>query len=108
MLEGLANWSWKGVTKDSFRMLFRDFGGWVERNSAPDSPYLGLYPLLSFTHQNGEGVTLIVQTDAGIPNVQQKVLDLLGAVSGGLDPTFKFAKTMPWLHGLTWPGLGEA
>ncbi|MFE0172387.1 FAD-binding oxidoreductase [Streptomyces sp. NPDC059002] len=106
----LVHWDWdQTMTEQAFTTLLRNFGIWHERNSAPGSPATGLYAILMPSHQGPQGISMIVQADASIPNVQGMVDDLVSAVTAGtgVKPAGDSQWTMPWLHRMTWPGTGE-
>ncbi len=107
MLLGVVGWSWDGMSEKDFTKIVRNFGVWHERNSAPGSPYAGLYPILGPSHRSAGTFSMIVQADAGLPNVTGLVTDLATAVIGDTRPAFNFTQTMPWLHGVSWPGSGQ-
>ncbi|MER6046202.1 hypothetical protein ABT168_01705 [Streptomyces sp. NPDC001793] len=84
MLECLVHWDWDWkTTEGAFTTLLRDFGTRHERNSAPGSPSTGLYAVLMAAHHGPHGISMAVQADAGIPNVQGMVNDLVTAVTAG-------------------------
>ena len=77
--------------------------------AAPGSPYAGLYAILIPSHRSAGTFEMVVQIDAGIENADQLVSDFLYAVTEGtgVTPVFNQRRTLPWLHAMTWPGLGE-
>ena len=89
--------------------MLRNFGSWHERNSAPGSPYAGLYGILQPSHRAGGTVMLAVQIDADLPDADRMVTGFVSAVTAGVDltPALDIRRTMPWLHRMTWPGSGE-
>ncbi|RLV10572.1 FAD-linked oxidase [Streptomyces griseocarneus] len=106
----LVHWNWdRKMTRQAFTTLLRNFGIWHERNSAPGSPATGLYAVLMAQHQGPQGISMVVQADAGIPDVNGMVNDLASAVTAGtgVEPVGNSRWTMPWLHRMTWPGTGE-
>ncbi|TCO64711.1 FAD-binding oxidoreductase [Actinocrispum wychmicini] len=109
MRECLVVWSWDTMTESACVGLLRNFGTWLERNSAPGSRYAGLYPVFLPAHRSGGSFAMVVQADAGIPNVDDLITELVFAVTAGVDvkPLFSERRTLPWLHMVTWPGLGE-
>jgi aclacinomycin oxidase len=108
MLQHAVIWSWEHMTEPALTGLLRNFGTWHERNSAPDSPYVGLYGLLRPSHRSGGTVLLAVQIDAELRNADTMVTDFVSAVTAGvgLTPALEIRRTMPWLHRMTWPGSG--
>ncbi|GAA3263331.1 FAD-binding oxidoreductase [Nonomuraea helvata] len=109
MLQHVVFWSWEHMTEQALTGLLRNFGTWHERNSAPGSPYAGLYGILQPSHRAGGTVMLVAQIDADLPNADSMVTDFLAAVTAGTDltPALDIRRTMPWLHRMTWPGTGE-
>ncbi len=110
MLECLVSWAWDAsMTEAAFTGLLRNFGTWHERNSAPGSPYAGLYGILLPTHRIAGGFPMVVQIDAGLPNADAMVTEFVAAVTAGtgLQPVLNARRTMPWMHLMTWPGTGE-
>jgi aclacinomycin oxidase len=109
MLGSVVIWSWETMTEAACTTLIRNFGTWHERNSAPGSPYAGLYGLLMPEHRSTGAFQLVVQIDAGIPNADGMVTDFVTAVNcgSGVRPKVNARQTLPWLHATTWPGTGE-
>jgi len=110
MLAWLITWQWDAhMTEQAFTTLLRNFGTWHERNSAPGSPSAGIYAVLLPTHASAGSFSLVVQMDAGIPNANGLLTDLVTAVNAGsgVTPVVNQGLTMPWLHMTTWPGDGE-
>lgn len=109
MLQRVVLWSWEGMTEQALTGLLRNFGTWHERNSAPGSPYAGLYGILQPSHRAGGTVLLVAQIDADLPGADGLVADFVSAMTAGvgLAPAFDVRQTMPWLHRMTWPGSGE-
>jgi FAD/FMN-containing dehydrogenase len=109
MLQQVIFWSWEHMTEQALTGLLRNFGTWHERNSAPGSPYAGLYGILQPSHIAGGTVMLVAQIDADLPGADGMVSDFVSAVSAGVDlkSVFESRQTMPWLHRMTWPGTGE-
>ncbi|MEV1245694.1 FAD-binding protein [Nonomuraea sp. NPDC049750] len=109
MLQHVVIWSWEHITQNALTGLLRNFGDWHERNSAPGSPYAGLYGILQLSHRAGGTVMLVAQIDADLPNADSMVTGFASSVTAGLDlkPALDIRRTMPWLHRMTWPGTGE-
>ncbi|MFE7120543.1 FAD-binding oxidoreductase [Streptomyces sp. NPDC057654] len=106
----LVTWAWdQQMTERAFTALLRNFGVWHERNSAPDSPYAGLYAVLIPAHRSAGGFVMGVQIDAGLPGAERMVNDFVNAVTAdtGVKPAGDTRRTFPWLHPTTWPGTGE-
>ena len=110
MLECLVEWAWDAsMTEAAFTRLLHNFGVWHERNSAPGSPYAGLYGILLPMHKRAGAFPLVVQIDAGLPRADAMVTEFVTAVTAGtgLTPALDARRTMPWMHLMTWPGAGE-
>ncbi|MEV0831267.1 FAD-binding oxidoreductase [Nonomuraea rubra] len=109
MLQHVVIWPWEHMPEQALTGLLRNFGTWHERNSAPGSPYAGLYGILQPSHRAGGTVMLVAQIDADLPGAGGMVNDFIAAVTAGVDltPALDLRRTMPWLHRMTWPGSGE-
>lgn len=57
MVQHVIFWSWEHMTEQALTGLLRNFGTWHERNSAPGSPYAGLYGIIQPSHRAYEGMT---------------------------------------------------
>jgi FAD binding domain/Berberine and berberine like len=114
---------WANVTKAVFTGLVDNFGKWHERNSAPDSPYDGIFGLLKLNKRTLDPVTgavggqlvLLTQADAARPNARQLLDNYLAAVFDGVDAPrtematrsgehpalsqFAEPQKLPWLNG---------
>lgn len=109
-LDCLVTWDWNELmTEQAFTALLRNFGTWHERNSAPDSPYTGLYAILQPAHHSAGGFQMTVQIDADLPDADAQVSEFVAAVTAGAAaaPGSDNRLTLPWLHPTTWPGTGE-
>ncbi|MFI6472715.1 FAD-dependent oxidoreductase [Streptomyces sp. NPDC050516] len=105
----LVTWPWdEKMTRQAFTGLLHNFGTWHERNSAPGSPYAGLYAILIPMHRSAGGFLMTVQIDADIPGAQNLVREFANAVTAGTGLAgHETWLSMPWLHPTTWPGTGE-
>lgn len=54
-------WEWSDLTEAGFAALVQRYGTFLQQNSAPNSPYDGLFALLHLTHKAAEQVTLTMQ-----------------------------------------------
>jgi hypothetical protein len=114
---------WKNVTEANFTRLVDNFGKWHEQNSAPDSPYNGIFGLLKLNKRTvdpatkavGGQIVLLTQADASRPNARQLLDSYLAAVFNSVDapqtamtrrsgehkamPEFKEPQRLPWLNG---------
>ncbi|GAB3406896.1 FAD-binding oxidoreductase [Flindersiella endophytica] len=105
ILNGVAIWSWNGMTKESFSRLLRNHGSWFERNSAPDSPYAKLWSVLLLgSPQVGAadpgGSLLVTEIDATVPNAAKLLADYHAAIGEGVEPkpTIVPSTELPWLQ----------
>ena len=74
---------WPTMTQAGFVTLLRNFGAWQEANSAPDSPYAGLFSQLKPQHQAAGTFNLSVQIDATTPDADTLMTDYLTAMLAG-------------------------
>lgn len=109
-------WEWSDLLQhpDLFFQLLRNYGRFFEENSAPGSPYSGLFALFHLTRQAAGQVIVTVQ-NAG--SERGPVDDFLNAMEAGVDkarvrsvapriavgwhhyiPTTTSARRMPWLE----------
>ncbi|WP_394617620.1 FAD-dependent oxidoreductase [Lentzea sp. JNUCC 0626] len=107
MVQHVTFWDWGQLSEEKLTRLLKNFGGWHERNSAPDTPHNGLYGVLEVKHQAGGVVMLSVQADADLPGIDGLMDEMVSEVGEGLTPVFELRKAVPWLHKMTWPGTGE-
>ncbi|MGW1867064.1 FAD-dependent oxidoreductase [Streptomyces mauvecolor] len=105
----LITWPWdENMTRQAFTRLLHNFGTWHERNSAPGSPYAGLYAILIPMHRSAGGFLMTVQIDADIPGARTMVSEFAEQVTAGTGLAgHETWLSMPWLHPTTWPGTGE-
>ncbi|WP_260478773.1 FAD-binding oxidoreductase [Kibdelosporangium aridum] len=114
---------WKDVTEADFTTVVNNFGKWHEQNSAPDSPYAGLFGLLKLNKRTidpvtkaiGGQVAMTTQADATVPNARKLLDDFLAYVFNGVQaprtadimraghipalPQFEEPQRLPWLNG---------
>jgi FAD/FMN-containing dehydrogenase len=73
-------WDWKGMDYDEFAEIVSRYGAFFEANSAPGSPWEGLFALLHLNHRTPGGqITLTAQYVGDEPGL----LDEFAAVMGG-------------------------
>ncbi|WP_033319498.1 FAD-binding oxidoreductase [Streptomyces yerevanensis] len=90
-------WDWQKLDKASFTRLVRNHGEWVERHSAPDSPYLGLYSELQLNRRPLGTIGLIGQVAAD-SGAQRLLDDHLTAISQGVTAQpVRTVKNQAWL-----------
>jgi aclacinomycin oxidase len=106
VLSGLAFWSWKDLTQDSFRRLMQNHGEWQERNSAPDTHYDSLFTSLFISNQAISGlpgeVLLTAQVDGSLPDARSQMTDYFAAVGAGVPGGTSIVDPAPtpWLSAL--------
>jgi FAD/FMN-containing dehydrogenase len=100
-------WSWDGLTQAGFTALLRNFGTWLERNSAPGSPYAGLFSQLKPQHRVAGQFNLTTQIDASVNGADRLLDEFLAAVSAGVGqtPFVLERRRLPFLHAFEWPGF---
>ncbi|WP_447002181.1 FAD-binding oxidoreductase [Saccharothrix isguenensis] len=108
-----VTWPWADFTERTFARLVRNFCTWHERNSAPDSPYTGLFSQLKLFHKSQGSNLLVAQVDADNPRADELLSAFLteinrgvGDVPGGPTMRVNERRRLPWLHAVcTWPGF---
>jgi hypothetical protein len=100
-------WSWQDMTEDAFGRLMRNYGRWLEANSAPGSPYTALFSHLTPTHRSNGSITLATQVDADVPEAEGLLNRFTAAIADGVGvaPVVTEHRVLPWLHGIHWNGL---
>ncbi|ONI92541.1 FAD-linked oxidase [Saccharothrix sp. ALI-22-I] len=104
-------WSWDSLTEHGFKRLVRNFGGWHERNSAPDSPHLSLFSQLKTQHKAAGGFRMSTQIDANVPDAEARLDAFLAAVNDGTgaDYSVNDRSRVPWFYAVKeWFGFVEA
>lgn len=118
VLVSVVSWPWSGITERSFGRLLTNFGGWLERNSAPGSPYAALFGSLKVSNRANGEIGLVTQVDATVPNAERMLDEFLTAVNEGVGvdaremnnqiglhgplPQFQPPQRLPWLHATQW------
>ncbi|GHG99012.1 FAD-dependent oxidoreductase [Streptomyces rubradiris] len=94
-----TSWSWKDLDRQSFTRLVTNHGGWYEHNSAPGSPYAGLFGVLMLNNRRFGTVDLVGQVDATGAGARRLVGDYVTAVGAGVRarPT-RTMEARPWLQ----------
>src|SRR5690606_25025011 len=90
-------WDWDALGEAGFTRLLRNWGEWHEENSAPESPYTGLFGLLKLNKRVGSGsqIGLLTQITADRPDADRLLDRYLRALNAGL-PTA--ARMVPQRH----------
>ena len=105
-------WNWSDTTQEHFTTLVQRYGSFLQQNSAPGSPFDGLFGLFHLTHQSASQFTLTVQYvgDARAPIDEfidfmtgdgraGKVVPQTHAVGRHFFPTrSNEVQTLPWLY----------
>jgi FAD/FMN-containing dehydrogenase len=60
-------WDWSTMTQQQFTTLVQRYGEFLQANSAPGSPFDGLFGLLHLTHQTASQIVLTVQYAGDAP-----------------------------------------
>jgi hypothetical protein len=99
--------AWPAMTEAGFTALLRNFGAWLERNSAPTSPYASLFSQLKPNHRAGNTFNLSTQLDGTRSDADGLLADFLAAIRAGtgLDPFVLEQRRLPWLHTTEWSGF---
>lgn len=102
-----SEWSWADMTAERFGRLLRNYGTWLEQNSAANSPYTDLFARLELTTKPAGAFHLVAQMDAAKPNAEKLLNSFLAAVNKGVGarPTVTDHRKLPWLHASGWPGM---
>lgn len=79
-----ATWSWKDLDQRSFNRLVRDHGTWHEHESAPDSPYAGLFSVLMLNSRRAGTVSLVGHLDSTGEGARRLIDDYVAAVGRGV------------------------
>lgn len=113
LLNGLA-FSWADLTQDKFTRLVKNYGGWHERNSAPDSSGVALVSSLALNHKSSGSVSMFIQVEGDAPNAEELLTDFVNEIRDGVAtevqpitgnsgeygpmPQLVNAQHMPWFH----------
>lgn len=94
-----ASWSWKDLDRRAFTRLVRNHGEWHERNSAPGSPYVGLFSVLMLNTRKTGTVTLAGLLDSTGRGAERLLDDYVAAVGRGVDAKpARGQESVPWLR----------
>ncbi|MEU3356045.1 FAD-binding protein [Streptomyces sp. NPDC037389] len=94
-----ASWSWKDLDERSFARLVRNHGTWYENNSAPGSPYAGLFSVMMLNTRKIGTLDLVGRLDSTGPGARRLMDDYVAAIDQGIGsrPTVN-QQTQPWLE----------
>jgi FAD/FMN-containing dehydrogenase len=95
VLVATTTWPWATMTPGGFVALLRNYGGFLQANSAPGSPYAGLFAILQAYHRSAGRISMTTQVPGTAAGLLQAFLDKVGAgVPGGSTTTI----ALPWLQ----------
>lgn len=95
------SWPRDRLDAASYRRLIKNFTVWHEHNSAPDSPYTGLFATLWAHHIGTADPSLTTQFDAATPDARRLLADFLAEMNAGVNVAPRARqRTLPWLFGL--------
>lgn len=77
-------WPWADITEQSFTRLLQNWGRWHEENSAPDSPFIGLFGLLKLMNVANGQIALTTVMDATRPDSLKLLNAYLDEVTEGV------------------------
>ncbi|MGW4637254.1 BBE domain-containing protein [Sphaerisporangium sp. NPDC004334] len=107
---GVAIWSWEGMSEEGFTTLLRNFGTWMENNSAAGTPEAKLFPYFHGTHKDTPpGLMVGALIDEGVPDAEALMTAFLDEVAAGVgvEPAMRFQEVQPWLYAASYPGYGD-
>ncbi|GAA0929885.1 FAD-binding oxidoreductase [Nonomuraea longicatena] len=112
VLSGIAIWSWKDLSRESFRRLLRNHGEWHERNSAAGTPAAALWGSLLIPGRkpgaDPGGIVMPTQVDAGVRGARELLDGYFATVAEGVTPQVFVPPytTMPWFKAVRTLSLG--
>jgi FAD/FMN-containing dehydrogenase len=90
-----STWPWSALTAADFATLLRNFGGFMQANSSPSSPYAGLFANLHAFHRSAGHISMTTQAAGPAFSLLETFLTQINAgVPGGSTAT----RTLPWLQ----------
>jgi FAD/FMN-containing dehydrogenase len=97
----ITTWQWAQLSRETFATLLRNFGNFMQANSAPSSPYARLFALLHANHVSAGRISLTTQVAGPAFNLLDTFLAQLNA--GILPkPVTTIDVTLPWLQATEW------
>ncbi|AQZ62489.1 unnamed protein product [[Actinomadura] parvosata subsp. kistnae] len=106
-------WSWGDMTRESFTALLRNHGEWHERNSAPGTPYAGLWSALIVQSRtpgaDPGGMILPTMMDASVPDAGRLLTEYFAALTRGVTAkaVIPEAQRLPWYHAISTEALSS-
>ena len=100
VLTAEAIFKWSDLSQDSFVRLARNFGTYLEQNSAPGSAANAMHLTFAAPRIEAGAVVVIGQLDPTVPGNTELLDDYLAAVTqgvGGPAPTIVKSAPAPWL-----------
>jgi hypothetical protein len=99
----ITTWQWKDflAKPDNFTTLLRNFGRFHQANSAPSSPYRGLFALIHANHMSAGKISMTTQVAGPSLGLLETFLRELNR---GVDPpaVSNPVVLMPWLQATQW------
>jgi hypothetical protein len=90
-----TTWPWSAMTAANFATLLRNFGGFMQANSSPSSPYAGLSANLHAFHKSAGHISMTTQAAGPAFSLLQTFLTQISAGVPGGSTTIL---TLPWLQ----------
>lgn len=103
-------WDWSAMTPGKFARLVQAYGDFLRENSAPGSPFAGLFTLLHLTHKSASQIVLTIQNvGSGAGPVEELVERMRNAVGPFVPQVVPVGRhfhpmrhndvtAMPWLY----------
>jgi hypothetical protein len=90
-----TTWPWSALTAANFATLLNNFGGFMQANSSPSSPYASLFANLHAFHKSAAHISMTTQAAGPAFGLLDTFLAQISAgVPGGSTTTL----TLPWLQ----------
>jgi aclacinomycin oxidase len=96
---GRVSYGWSAMTEADFLQLARNWGTWVEQNSAPTSPGAMLHGAFSAPRMERGTLVVVGQIDPTMPGAEAVLDGYLAAMTAGVGPSPQTVKSgrLPWL-----------
>ncbi|CAJ63278.1 MULTISPECIES: FAD-binding oxidoreductase [Frankia] len=83
LMNGLS-FSWSDLDQNKLSRLLQNFGGWHERNSAPDSPGVAVVSSLALNHKSNGSVSIFTLVEGSIPSPEKVLTDFINEIRNGV------------------------
>ncbi|MFD7662131.1 FAD-binding oxidoreductase [Streptomyces sp. NPDC059788] len=99
LMTARAVWNWSDLTADSFVQLARNFGTWLEQNSAPGAPATALHGAFAASRVEAKQLVIVGQTDPAVSGNEALLDSYLAAMGQQLPVAPQIFKSgrLPWL-----------